>query len=107
MLDRKETKMLSTQRKSTGPLAGIVSVACQLSLPQPAHFPPLPTVGRLRNPRATSSSQFRSGTGTQQAGTLGILDTPLQARCLSPVTASPMTVVICRAPAVRIIWPTK
>ena len=27
MLDRKETKMLSTQRKSTGPLAGIVSVA--------------------------------------------------------------------------------
>jgi hypothetical protein len=96
MLNRKESKILIMQRP-----------CCQLALPELAHFPPLPTMRRLHNLRSTGSSRCRPGTGPKPAGTLGILDMPLQAWCLPPAKASPITVVISRARGVRTTYPTE
>jgi len=107
MLNRKESKMLSVQRKSAGLLARIVSVV-MLSVGFAATGALSASADRGPAPQSAANKQFPPGTATRLlAGTFGILDTPLQARCLSPVRVSPMTVVICRAPGVRTIWPTK
>ena len=107
MSNRKDSKMLGIQRKSAK-LANIVSVAV-LSVGFTATSALSASTGGRPAPESAANKQpdFLICIATHPARTLGILDTPLQAWCLSPVEVHPMTVAISRARGVQAICQTE